>query len=58
MVDITVNKSPKMVLQKGWKDVKAKFKLVEQLGEGAEGEVVKAQNRDTKQIVAIKLVPI
>ena len=31
-----------MVLQKGWKDVRDKYKLVEELGHGSEGEVVKA----------------
>ena len=39
-----------------WKHVRVKYKLLEEMGEGSYGQVLKAMHRETKQIVAIKLI--
>lgn len=39
-----------------WQHVRVKYKLIEEMGEGSYGQVLKAMNRETKQIVAIKFM--
>ena len=39
-----------------WKDVRHEYKLLEEMGQGAYGQVIKAMHRQTKQHVAIKLM--
>jgi serine/threonine protein kinase len=39
-----------------WGTIRKDYKLVEQLGKGSYGEVLKAVHRETKQHVAIKLM--
>ena len=43
-------------LDSSWRTVKKDFKLLDVLGEGAYGQVVKAVHRESKKIVAIKNV--
>jgi serine/threonine protein kinase len=45
-----------MVLDKAWKLASKDYKIVELIGEGSEGQVVRAKNRNTKEIVAIKMI--
>ena len=45
-------------LNKCWKTITPKYKIKEFIGKGVFGEVVKAQNRLTKQIIAIKMMKI
>ena len=45
-------------LQPHWQALKKQYKLTEILGKGTFGEVVKGQNRQTKQICAIKCLKI
>tara|TARA_B110000285_G_C15070634_1_gene587713 strand:- start:1275 stop:1388 length:114 start_codon:yes stop_codon:yes gene_type:complete len=37
-----------MVLDKAWKLASQDYKIVELIGEGSEGQVVRAKNRNTK----------
>ena len=39
-----------------WKQLKPDYKLLEEMGQGSYGQVLKAQNRKTKELVAIKLM--
>ena len=39
-----------------WKNVRKDYKLLEEMGQGSYGQVIKAMKRDTKQVVAIKLM--
>ena len=41
-------------LDSSWKAVKQEFKLVQVLGQGSGGQVVKAIHRETGRVVAIK----
>ena len=43
-------------LGKAWKVIKEKYKLLEILGEGSGGQVVRASHRESKTKVAIKLI--
>ena len=43
-------------LDSSWKTVKDKFKIVEVIGEGSYGQVVRAIERETKKVVAIKRI--
>jgi serine/threonine protein kinase len=45
-----------MKLHKSWNAVSKEFKLTEMLGQGAQGQVVKAVHRESKKVVAIKNV--
>lgn len=40
-----------------WKSLKQNYKLLQILGEGSGGKVVRAQIRSSKKIVAIKKIP-
>ena len=44
------------VLNKLWKTVKPYYKIKEFLGKGCYGEVIRAENRSTKEVVAIKMI--
>jgi len=39
-----------------WKDVEQDYKVLQQIGTGSFGQVVKAQHKTTDKIVAIKLI--
>jgi male germ cell-associated kinase len=39
-----------------WRHVRKDYKLLEEMGQGSYGQVIKAMKRDTKAIVAIKLM--
>lgn len=39
-----------------WKNLKGEYKLLEEMGQGSYGFVVKAMHKQTKQIVGIKLM--
>ena len=45
-----------MKLDAGWRTVKNDYKIVEVIGEGTGGQVVKAIHRETKIVVAIKKI--
>jgi serine/threonine protein kinase len=45
-----------MKLEASWKCVKNDYKIVEVIGEGTGGQVVKAIHRETKIVVAIKKI--
>lgn len=47
-----------MELEKIWKDASKEYKLIEFLGKGSYGQVVKAKHRETKEIYAIKCLKI
>ena len=44
-------------MQSIWNSVRSTYKILEVLGDGPNGQVVKAKHRKTKQVVAIKLLP-
>lgn len=46
----------KSKLSAKWKSITKQYKLVDFLGEGSFGQVVRAKNRETNQKVAIKLI--
>lgn len=48
--------SSKEKLSSEWKILKDKYKLITVVGEGTFGKVVKARNRETEKLVAIKLI--
>ena len=39
-----------------WKTIRNEYKLIEEMGQGSYGQVIKALHRQSKQIVAIKLM--
>ena len=39
-----------------WKTIRSEYKLLEEMGQGSYGQVVKAMHRKTDQMVAIKLM--
>ena len=43
-------------LSSSWKSLKENFKLTEVIGEGSGGIVVKALHRESKKLVAIKMI--
>jgi len=45
-----------MKLHNSWNSVQKEFKLTSILGQGAQGQVVKASHRESKKMVAIKNV--
>lgn len=45
-----------MPLNKAWKTVSVDYKIIKLIGEGAYGQVAKAKNRNSGDIVAIKMI--
>ena len=39
-----------------WKEVEQEYKVLQQIGTGSFGQVVKAQHKTTDKVVAIKLI--
>jgi len=39
-----------------WKSIRVEYKLLEEMGQGSYGQVIKAMHRQSKQVVAIKLM--
>jgi serine/threonine protein kinase len=44
------------ILNESWKQIESQYTIISKIGEGTFGTVVKAQNNQTNEIVAIKLI--